>query len=618
MGCRGSRKQVEIRPEQKWDAISLRDFKSTSCFTPFAFAYLYFSLIISLAVYGVDTFTAINLLAFNTWSSAIDPTQLIPFDVSKWIFSACIIATFVNLAFEHLRAMRVMKRGSVAECYLDPLAVRLESVRMGSGQGWRRFLVFAELTKSKKGAEYVALFTYFSFQSWIRVIFCSGPRQAINALTIYAVYTSDLIPTDVSSVESTLGTLYSKLQQLATENTQQVVILSGMLFTLVVWVVSFLFLLTAAFFYVFFLWHYIPRQDGGLHGYCERKVNKRLTEIVTVKVNKALEKEERDRFKAEYRAAKKAGEKAPVGRQATIPTLMDDSSQDDKLPGMPTLSRNDTMATLPPYSSRPGSTRSIELDSWDPKLPTRPANVSSRAPLVDEAAPMGFGGIASPAPTLPSFDLADLQPPTRPGTRSSKGSLSSVGELGRLQTSGNGFDGGYTASPSTYSPDALPPMPQPARSPPSMDGYGRPMPRSVNQLGGRPSNGGPIDGRSSPAPSMYSNRGPPTNGRSSPAPSMYSNRGPPASGRSGPGPSMFPNRGPVYNVHPYPPQRSATNPMSPAQRLPPQRNMTAPMPPRQPDGYYPQRPGTTTGQRNTGPRYDYDGDLEAQRDFQRY
>jgi hypothetical protein len=33
------------------------------------------------------------------------------------------------------------------------------------GRGWRRFLVFAELTKSKKGAEYVALFAYFSFES---------------------------------------------------------------------------------------------------------------------------------------------------------------------------------------------------------------------------------------------------------------------------------------------------------------------------------------------------------------------------------------------------------------------------------------------------------------------
>ena len=117
-----------------------------------------------MAVYGVDTFTAVNLLAFNTWSSSVPPSQIIPFDVSKWIFSICIIASFVNLVLEHIRSLRVRKRGNVAECYLDNLAVRMESIRWGRGQGLRRFLVFAELTKSKKGAEYVALFTYFSFQ----------------------------------------------------------------------------------------------------------------------------------------------------------------------------------------------------------------------------------------------------------------------------------------------------------------------------------------------------------------------------------------------------------------------------------------------------------------------
>lgn len=119
-------------------------------------------LLVSIAVYGVDTFTAVNLLAFDRWSSSIQPA--IDFQISKWIFSACIIASFVNLAFEQLRAMRVMKRGNIAECYLDNIAVRLESLRMGKGQGFKRFLVFAELTKSKKGAEYIALFTYFSFQ----------------------------------------------------------------------------------------------------------------------------------------------------------------------------------------------------------------------------------------------------------------------------------------------------------------------------------------------------------------------------------------------------------------------------------------------------------------------
>lgn len=61
--------------------------------------------------------------------------------------------------------MRVIRSGVIATNYLDPLAVVIQSLRMGSnGLGWRRFLVFAELTKGRKGTEYVALFTYFSFE----------------------------------------------------------------------------------------------------------------------------------------------------------------------------------------------------------------------------------------------------------------------------------------------------------------------------------------------------------------------------------------------------------------------------------------------------------------------
>lgn len=119
-------------------------------------------LVVSVAVYALDSYTAVNLLILDQWSSKIEPD--IPLEISKWVFSGCIILSFLNLGWESWRAFRVIKRGNVAASYLDPLAVRWESIRMGSGQGWKRFLVFAELTKSKKGAEYVALFTYFSLQ----------------------------------------------------------------------------------------------------------------------------------------------------------------------------------------------------------------------------------------------------------------------------------------------------------------------------------------------------------------------------------------------------------------------------------------------------------------------
>lgn len=163
MGCLSHRsKQPQEFTDHKWDYISLADFKAKGCGAGFFYGYLWFSLILSIAVYSVDSFTAVNLLAFNRWSSKIEPR--IPISVSKWIFSGCIIASFVNLAFEGIRATRVMRRRNVAECYMDSLAARWESIRLGSGQGWRRFLVFTELTKSNKGAEYVALFTYFNFQ----------------------------------------------------------------------------------------------------------------------------------------------------------------------------------------------------------------------------------------------------------------------------------------------------------------------------------------------------------------------------------------------------------------------------------------------------------------------
>ena len=111
----------------------------------------------------MDTFTAINLLIFSRWAGQIQPA--IPFNISRWIFVACIIISFLLLAFRWLRTIRVIKSGSVAESYLDPLTVRVQSIRFGEqGRGWKRFLVYAELTKSKKGADYVALFSYFSFE----------------------------------------------------------------------------------------------------------------------------------------------------------------------------------------------------------------------------------------------------------------------------------------------------------------------------------------------------------------------------------------------------------------------------------------------------------------------
>lgn len=138
---------------------TLPDFHPRSSWTPISYAWLWFLAFIAVAVYAADTYTAVNLLAFDRWSSQIQPA--IAFKYSKWIFAICIIISWALCAFEWVRAIRVIRRNGVAESYMNPLAVTLQSMR---GKGWKRFLVFAELTKSKKGVDYVALFVYFQFK----------------------------------------------------------------------------------------------------------------------------------------------------------------------------------------------------------------------------------------------------------------------------------------------------------------------------------------------------------------------------------------------------------------------------------------------------------------------
>jgi hypothetical protein len=487
--------------------------------------------------------------------------------------------------------------------------------------------------------------------AWIRIIFCQGPRQVINALTLYSVFRAKLDPTNTNDVGSTLLGFFKNIGILAQQQHQQAVILSGMTFTLVIWIFGALSLLLAVLFYVFFLWHYIPNADGGLSGYCERKVNRRLAKIVSVKVNKAIEEEERKRIKADAKAVKK-GEMPAFGRQATLPTLFDPKS-DDKLPGMPMLNRNDTMTTLPQYSSRPGTPSGqptipgFELDQLDQKRPYPNRSVTgssavsgqsfgSNAPLMGNASDIGYGRAASPAPSLPPLDTNGFpRAPQRTMTADSQNSNWSRGpQQGPPRMPSAMGDRGYTQSPVSYGESPR------SQAQPSMDNFGRPMPRAVDELRsnslssqqGPPGRRNPYDqnypgGRSSPAsgsefgrnsPAPYQARGPAPAGseygRNSPAP--IQTRGPGSEyGRNSPAPSQG-GRGPTSptssngGYQPYNPgNRSASsaspnNPNFPP-RQPQYRNMTDPGPRGPPqDGDYfgnvnaPPMPRPGTGQSN--------------------
>ncbi|KAJ5727378.1 hypothetical protein N7493_005198 [Penicillium malachiteum] len=465
MYCGGDREKGEVQLEEKWDYVNLDDFKSESCLSSFSYIFLWIMIFVALAVYGVDIFTAVNLLAYGRWSGSVEPA--IPFKISRWIFAVCIIVSIVLLVLRWILAIRAIRSGSIVRSYLDPLAAGAQSVRVfgKEGRGWKRFLVFAALTKSKKGAEYVALYTYFAFNSWMNTVFADGPRQVINAITLYSVMKMDLLPggeNTTSSDSSGISQFFNNLKILAEDNTLQAVVLFGMLFTLIIWILSVLKLASAVILYLIFLWHHIPAEDGSLKGYCRRKATTRLKRLVRVKVDKALAKG----LQLQDREPSRPG-LVTANSKPTLPSI-----NMDKTPTVTTLSRSTTETTLPPYS-RANSVRTdqkptlpnVEFDRKPPlsRTTTQASAISTdSASLTANAAPMGYSPLDRQNPTLPPVPPLPSTVPSRLGSAQSRktpGPQQFGNEMGRV-------------SPATGYRNLTDPAPQPYRTfTPAADPY---------------------------------------------------------------------------------------------------------------------------------------------------
>lgn len=437
--------------------------------------WLWILVLISCAVYAADAFTAVNLLAFNKWSSQVQPK--VPFEVAKWIFAITIIISYVFLVYRGIRAIRVMRSGSVTECYLEPMAAIWQSMRLtSSGRGWRRFLVFAELTKSKKGANYIALFVYFQFKSALIIIIAQGPRIAINAMTLYAVMQAQLLPVGEHASEDRSGfeQFFMNIKaMIETGNKQETVVYFTMLFSLVIWVIAALGIIISCIFYVFFLWHYIPRADGSLTNYCRRKVESRLARIVGKKMKKAIEKEDQKR-KAEEQKALKKGALPSTSSKPTLPSLAGKEDDGASIYGIQRSDTFSTVATLPPYSANaPSRTNTVATNNSapvtrKPTLPTlneRPGaersdtnysttSYGSNAPLLNQASDMGEATPMPPVPHLNQnayyYEDPPLAPPARTYTPASQGRASPRPMRPEVDT--NYANGRYSPSRDPVSP----------------------------------------------------------------------------------------------------------------------------------------------------------------------
>lgn len=183
--------------------------------------------LLKVALFVSDVYTCIKLLAYNSWSSNIIQPYL-PFRISKWLFSGCILASIVLLIWETISGIRIYRTRNIALTYINDFSRTAYSLS--------NYNFFCVLNKISPTGAYqkVAFYTFFEIKSCIRLLFTDTPRQVINGLTLWSVLVTVKPNSSLGDLESFDG-LIAKIRTIAQTNHEEAVLLSFMLFSFIIW-----------------------------------------------------------------------------------------------------------------------------------------------------------------------------------------------------------------------------------------------------------------------------------------------------------------------------------------------------------------------------------------------
>ncbi|KAI0638296.1 hypothetical protein C8Q77DRAFT_1047536 [Trametes polyzona] len=267
--CKTATWKREVVPDHKFDFIDTREFRDNTCGGRLKYLWLYIGVLISFLVYVSDIFTAVTMLTTTSWSNAIfnscpkdqsNGCVYIPFSVGRWLFFGCVVFSFLLLAYEAYKAKKIIQSRDISYAFTNVMANKYYSLR-----SYDHFCFFNHIAASTKRMDDFAFFVFFTFKSWKRLLFADGPRQSINALTLYAFYLSKEDDGPFWRISKYFDGDY--ITSALTVSTA---------FTVFVFALSLLMLIIAGICYIPLLCHI----QGNLKEYCCHKVDKRIAEII--------------------------------------------------------------------------------------------------------------------------------------------------------------------------------------------------------------------------------------------------------------------------------------------------------------------------------------------------
>lgn len=275
MCCGNASWKREEVPDHKFDFIDVRDFRNNGCFQQLKYVFLFVMVVKSFAVYVADIYTAVTLLAFGHFSGSLydkvqnDPQNnfRVPISYGRWIFTGCIIFSFLLLAYEAHKSRAIVKSRDISYAYTNVMANNYYSLR-----SYDHFCFFDHINDSKKKKDELAFFIFFTFKGWKRLLVADGPRQVINFFTLFGL--GSFAKWSTNPYDYYEGNIFTGIMILS------------MLFTVAVFAGSLILLMLAAIAYIPLLCYI----KGNLKEYCCHKVDKRVTELVHLKKKQRLAK----------------------------------------------------------------------------------------------------------------------------------------------------------------------------------------------------------------------------------------------------------------------------------------------------------------------------------------
>ncbi|KAG0276981.1 hypothetical protein BGZ95_006718 [Linnemannia exigua] len=255
--------------DHKFDFIDVEDYVDNSPWRKFKYSLVFAIVIKGILIYCADLWTAVNLLVSKSWTSnlGLDGNKIsfqsidISFEIYKWIFAACIVLSFILLAWDMKKATAIIQSRDISYAFTSMIAYRYYAIK-----SYAHFCLFQKIHNSKKQIDEIAFFCFFTFRGWKRLMFADGPRQVINGMILIKI----------------IGGSWSKYGLAIWDynlDVMQKITVCLMMFTLTLWIISVLLMFVAVVLYIPLVIHI----QGNLKEYCCHKIDKRIDEIVRKK-----------------------------------------------------------------------------------------------------------------------------------------------------------------------------------------------------------------------------------------------------------------------------------------------------------------------------------------------